>query len=187
MNLKTIRQIKEKIKNECYNLGNIDPWFYDKHLLAVEKNANFLLKKLPQADREIVLLGVWLHDTQRVRGIRGDHQKIGAIEAKKIMLEYGYSSDKIKRVQAVILSHSCDNLMPKTLEGKILATADAMTHYVNDFYLQIATTGQRNLVEFKAWALEKLNRDYNKKIFFPFAKKEIRERHLILMKLFTMK
>ena len=46
MNLKTIRQIKEKIKNECYNLGNIDPWFYDKHLLAVEKNANFLLKKL---------------------------------------------------------------------------------------------------------------------------------------------
>ena len=103
------------------------------------------------------------------------------------MLEYGYSSDKIKRVQAVILSHSCDNLMPKTLEGKILATADAMTHYVNDFYLQIATTGQRNLVEFKAWALEKLNRDYNKKIFFPFAKKEIRERHLILMKLFTMK
>ena len=187
MSLKNIKQIKEKIKNECYNLGHIDSWFYDKHLLAVEKYANFLLTKLPKADKEIVLLGVWLHDTQRVRGIKGDHQKIGAIEAKKIMLEYDYSLDKIKKVQDIILSHSCDGLMPKTLEGKILATADAMTHYVNDFYLQIATTGQRSLSEFKEWALEKLNRDYNKKIFFPFAKKEIKERHLILMKLFTMK
>lgn len=187
MSLKTVKQIKEKIKNECYNLKHIGSWFYDKHLLAVEKYANFLLKKLPKADKEIVLLGVWLHDTQRVRGIKGDHQKIGAIEAKKIMLEYGYSPDKIKKVQDIILSHACDSLMPKTLEGKILATADAMASYINDFYLQIATTGQRNLAEFKEWALEKLNRNYNKKIFFPFAKKEIEERHLTLMKLFTMK
>jgi len=187
MSLTTVKQIKEKIKNECYDLGHIDSWFYNDHLLAVEKYANFLLKKLPQADKEIVLLGVWLHDTQRVRGIKGDHQKIGAIEAKKIMLEYGYLPDKIKKVQNIILSHSCNNLIPKTLEGKILATADAMTHYVNDFYLQIAVTGQRNLHDFKIWALEKLERDYNKKIFFPFAKKEIKDRHALLMKLLTMK
>jgi HD superfamily phosphodiesterase len=187
MSLKTVKQIKEKVKNECYNLGHIDSWFYDKHLLAVEKYANFLLKKLPKANSEIVLLGVWLHDTQRVRGIKGNHQKAGAIEAKKIMLEYGYSSDMIKKVQNIILTHSCDSSMPTTLEGKILATADAMTHYVNDFYLQIATTGQRSLTDFKLWALEKLNRDFNKKIFFSFAKKEIKDRHAVLMKLFTMK
>lgn len=187
MTIKTVKKIKEKIKNECYNLGHIDSWFYDKHLLAVEKYAYFLLKKLPKANEEIVLLGVWLHDTQRVRGIKGDHQKEGAVEAKKIMLEYGYTADIIKKVQDIIFTHSCDSVIPATLEGKILATADAMTHYINDFYLQIATTGQRNLKDFKIWALEKLNRDYNKKIFFPFAKKEIKERHAILMKLFTMK
>ncbi|MFA5155267.1 MAG: HD domain-containing protein [Patescibacteria group bacterium] len=187
MTLKTIKQIKNKVKNECYNLGRINPWFYDRHLLAVEKYANFLLSRLPKADRELVLLGVWLHDIQRVRGIKGDHQKIGASEAKKIMKEYGYPPDKIKKVQDIILSHSCDRLMPRTLEGKILATADAMTHYVNDFYLQIAVTGWDSLAKFKAWALEKLDRDYNKKIFFPFAKKEIRVRHAILMKLLTMK
>ena len=187
MSLKTVKQIKEKIKNECYNLGHIDSWFYDKHLLAVEKYANFLLKKLPKANREIVLLGVWLHDTQRVRGIKGDHQKMGAVEARKIMQEYGYSAAIIKKVQSIILTHSCNRSKPITLEGKILATADAMTHYVNDFYLQIAITRRRSLKVFKLWALEKLNRDYNKKIFFPFAKKEIKERHTILMKLFTMK
>jgi HD superfamily phosphodiesterase len=187
MSIKTVKQIKQKIKNECYNLGHIDSWFYDKHLLAVEKYAYFLLKKLSKANEEIVMLGVWLHDTQRVRGIKGDHQKVGAIESEKIMLEYGYSADVIKKVKNIILTHSCNSVIPTTLEGKILATADAMTHYVNDFYLQIAVTRQRSLKDFKIWALEKLNRDYNKRIFFPFAKKEIKERHAILMKLFTMK
>jgi HD superfamily phosphodiesterase len=187
MSLKTVERIKTKIKNECHNLGRIEPWFYNSHLLAVEKYSQFLLKKLPQADKEVVLLGVWLHDTQRVRGIKGDHEKVGAAQAKKIMLEYGYSLKTIKKVQNIILTHTCSKTQPVTLEGKILATADAMTHYVNDFYLLIATTGQRNLKDFKAWALEKLNRDYKKKIFFPFAKKEIKDRHAILMRLFTMK
>jgi hypothetical protein len=103
------------------------------------------------------------------------------------MLEYGYSSDIIKKVMDVILSHSCENLIPTTLEGKILANADAMAHYSNNFYLQIAVLGQRSLEELKIWALEKLARDYNKRMFFPFAKKEIKKKHDILMQLFTMK
>ncbi len=103
------------------------------------------------------------------------------------MLEYGYSSAMIKKVQNIILTHSCGKNKPKTLEGKILATADAMAHYINDFYLQIATTGRRNTTDFKLWALEKLNRDYHKKIFFPWAKEKIKARHELLMKLFTMK
>jgi len=187
MSYKTIKKIKEKIKNECYNLRHIEPWFYTEHLLAVEKYANFLLKKLPRANKELVLLGVWLHDTQIVRGKRGDHQKEGANEAGKIMREYGYANDMIKKVQSIILTHSCDKDIPATLEGKILATADAMTHYVNDFYLRIATAGQRDLKGFKLWALEKLQRDYNKKIFFSFAKEKIKDRHFLLMKLFKMK
>lgn len=186
MSIKIIKQIKEKIKDECYRINHLD-WFYDNHLLAVEKSANFLLKKLPKADKEIVLLGVWLHDIQRVRKIKGDHQKKGAVEAEKVMLEYGYSPDIIKKVQDIILSHSCENLIPSTLEGRILANADAMAHYSNNFYLQIAVLGQRSLEELKIWALEKLARDYNKRMFFPFAKKEIKKRHDILMQLFTMK
>jgi hypothetical protein len=78
-------------------------------------------------------------------------------------------------------------LLPKTLEGKILASADAMSHYINDFYLIISATGDRSLAEFKKWALEKLDRDYNKKIFFPFAKKMIKKRHDTLKEIFTMK
>ncbi len=183
-----INQIKNLVKDECFNLGFVNTWFYSVHLLGVEKFAKELLKKLPKADKEIVLLGVWLHDLQRVRGIKGNHAKIGAIEAGKVMKEFEYSDRTIKCVKEMILAHTCSTrLMPKTLEGKILASADAMSHYVNDFYLTVATTGERDLVGFKKWALEKLDRDYNKKIFFDFAKKMIEKRHRILKEVFTMK
>jgi len=182
-----ITQIKNLVKNECLTLGYIDKWFYNVHLLGVEKFAKELLKKLPKADKEIVLLGVWLHDLQRVRGIKDNHVKIGAIEAEKVMKQFGYSEKTIKHVKEMILAHSCDTrLMPKSLEGKILASADAMSHYINDFYLTIASTGQRDLAGFKKWALEKLDRDYNKKIFFDFAKKMIEKRHKVLEGVFTM-
>jgi HD superfamily phosphodiesterase len=180
-------KIKKYIKNECIKSNFIENWFFDIHLLGVEKFAKYLLKKLPKADKEIVLLGVWLHDLQRIRGIKGNHAKIGARESEKVLNKFNYSKEIIKNVKEIILTHPCNTkLKPKTLEGKILASADAMSHYINDFYLVIATTEKRDLKNFKKWALEKLNRDYNKKIFFDFAKKEIRERHNLLKKFFTM-
>ena len=180
--------IKRKIKEECINSKFIGSWFYDAHLLGVEKFAKFLVNKLPRADKEEVFLGVWLHDLQRIRGIKGDHAKIGAKEAGGVMKEFGYQEKTIKNVKKIILAHCCDTkLRPKTLESKILASADAMSHYINDFYLIIATTGQRDVKNFRKWALEKLDRDYNNKIFFDFAKKEIRERHNLLKKVFTMR
>ncbi len=185
---KKINEIKNLVKDECSNLGFIDDWFYSVHLLGVEKFAKELLKKLPEADEEIVFLGVWLHDLQRVRGIKGDHARMGAIEAEKVMKQFKYPERAIELVKEIILAHSCNNeLMPKTLEGKILASADAMSHYINDFYLTIATTRERDLKSFKEWALEKLDRDYNKKIFFDFAKKMIEKRHKILQEVMTMK
>ncbi|MFZ5365465.1 MAG: HD domain-containing protein [Patescibacteria group bacterium] len=142
---------------------------------------------MPKADKEIVMLGVWLHDLQYIHGIKGDHGKVGAAEAVKVMKRYNYPAKTIEQVKEIILSHSCDTgPMPKTLEGKILASADAMSHYINDFYFAIAVTGERDLKTFKKWALKKLDKDYNKKIFFGFAKKMIAGRHQTLMDVFKM-
>lgn len=186
--LRKINKIKNLIKKECFRLGFVENWFYNTHLLGVEKFAEELLRKLPKANKEIVMLGVWLHDLQRIRILKGEHAKIGAIEAEKIMRQFKYSEKIIKHVRKIILAHSCNaKLMPKTIEGKILASADAMSHCINDFYLIIAITGQRDIIDFKKWALEKLDRDYNKKIFFDFAKKMIEKRYKILKEVFTMK
>lgn len=183
-----ILEIKKIIKKECETLGFTNDWFYDTHLLAVEKFAKKLLKKLPKADKEIVMLGVWLHDIQRIRGIEGDHAKIGAREAGKVMKKFDYNKNKTKLVKKIILTHCCNTkLMPETIEGKILASADAMSHYTNNFYLKVAISGDKNFQDYKKWALEKLNRDYNEKIYFNFAKKIIKKNHNILMSLFSIK
>lgn len=182
-----IKDIKRLIKKECENLEFAPLWFYDKHLLQVEKLSKQLLEKLPKADEEVVMLGVWLHDLQRIRGLKGDHQKIGANEAEKVMKNFGYDKDVIFQVKEAIMTHSCSSEMPRSLEAKILATADGMSHYYNDFFLQIAVTGQRDLKEYKEWVLEKLDRNYNKKIQFEFAKKMIKGRHDLYKKMFTLK
>ena len=41
--------------------------------------------------------------------------------------------------------------------------------------------------EFKGWLKEKLNRNYNKKLYFASAKKKIKERHDLFVKLISMK
>ncbi|MFH1427129.1 MAG: HD domain-containing protein [Patescibacteria group bacterium] len=183
-----IRTIKKLIGKDCKTLEFVESWFYNVHLLGVERFAIYLLKKIPKADKEIVMLGVWLHDLQRIRGIKGNHAKIGAREGEKVMKEFGYKKEKIKKVKEVILSHRCNaSSMPRSLEAKILSSADAMSHYINDFYLYVAITGQRNLEDYKKWALEKVTRDYNKKIYFSFAKKIIKKRHDALEYIFKMK
>jgi len=165
-----INQIKKIIQQECKNSKDnfIRDYFFAKHLLAVEKFAKKLLRHFPQANDEIVMLGVWLHDLQRIRSIKGDHQKMGAKEAEKVMREFKYDKKIINKVKNIILTHNAyGGNIPKTLEGKILACADAMTHYYNDFFLDYFKNKNVSLSEFKNWSLEKLNRNYSKKIVNP--------------------
>jgi len=181
-----IYTIKKQIQKECEQDKIMKGWWFEAHLLGVEKFAKELLRKFPKADKEVVMLGVWLHDLQRIHRIKGDHEKIGAREAVKVMKEYGYDPKTIRGVEDIILAHSCEKRMPSSLEGKILATADGMSHYYNDFFLKIAVLGQRDAKEYKKWLAEKLDRNYNRKLFFPFAKKKIKSRHELFKKLITM-
>lgn len=103
------------------------------------------------------------------------------------MKQFGYDQDIIKKVQNIILTHSCDKKMPETIEGRVLSSADAMAHYTGDFFLRIAVSGDRNVEEYKEWALEKINRNYNKKILFDFAKEKIRGRHEVILRFLNHK
>ena len=179
---KNIGDIKAFVKNECATLGHVSDWFFSVHLEAVEQWAEWLLERVPEADKEIVRLSVWLHDTQHYRGVKGDHEQIGAQEAEKILREFKYDEVTIKKVREIILTHSCEERMPTSIEGRVLAAADGMAHYTNNFYLYIACTGQRTVEQYKTWALEKLDRDMNVKISFDFAKEEMKPMHDALIK-----
>lgn len=179
-----ITRIKNLIKQECEKNSLKD--FYEHHLLGVEKNAQELLSRLPKANKEVVMLGVWLHDMQLVRKLKGNHEELGAKEAEKILKEFQFSPETITLVKDIILTHMCKKRIPTTLEARTLATADAMSQYSSDWVISVAMDDGFRLSEFKQFMIEKLEHNYNHRIFFSFAKKMIKKRHEALMYVLTM-
>lgn len=180
---KKINEIKNFIKKECEKNSLND--FYEHHLLGVEKNALELLSRLPKADKELVMLGVWLHDLQRIRKLKGDHEGIGAQEAQKVMEQFRYSPEMTTLVRDMILTHMCNEHIPTTLEARTLATADALSQYNSDWIINVAISDGMKLKEYKKFMIEKLEHNYDKRIFFNFAKKMIQTKHDAWMTILT--
>lgn len=182
-------QVKEIINRECSKEA-VPSWFYDQHLLVVEKYAKWLLAYFPQADRKAVMLAVWLHDAQRIYIMEGDHAEAGAKKAEEILLSLGELDEStIDIVVDAIRRHRCNNssMMPGSIEAKILATADAMAHFNVEFYINIALMGEKSLEKYLSWATEKLERDFCLKIQFPFAKDQIRENYWVIKKFLQLR
>jgi len=179
-----LSRIKSLIKKECEKNGLAS--FYEHHLMAVEKNAQELLSRLPKADKETVMLGVWLHGLKKVRKLKGDPEEVGSREAEKVLKEFQYPPETITLVKDIIMTHRCKKHIPTTLEARALATADAMSQYSSDWVLNYAMTEGMSLAEFKKFMIEKLEHNYNHRIFFSFAKKLIQKRHEALMYVLTM-
>lgn len=102
---------------------------YQYHIRRVEINAMMLAKQLG-ANLEVVRLAALLHDIGRlVQGTSEKHHLTGPPIAAKILRECGYPAQIIEPVYLCILNHRCEqSYIPNTLEEKIIAVADAMSH-----------------------------------------------------------
>lgn len=165
-------------------------WLVGVHLEKVKGNAEWLLERLPEADRDVVMLGVWLHDVIYFIDFskQDKHAELGADLAMEMMRKVDMPEDIVDKVDDMIRNHSCKGTMPRFLEGKILATADAMSHFSPDFFLSLAIYDHSWVVsKFKKFALDKLERDFNgNKIFFDFAKEKVTENYHKLKAFFEM-
>lgn len=171
--------LREKVIKEAKETTQIGDWFLSKHLMEVERFANLLCDKHPDADRDIVGFGVWFHDIGRLRGQDEGHDVYGAEEAKRVLIKEGVDTDKIKRVYEVCRSHGCKDVKPESLEAKILATADAMSHFTHSFYFRLFQYYKDELTfeEIKDKILQKLERDFNDKIAFDEGRDEVRKQY----------
>lgn len=166
-------------------------WFLDVHIFKVMQNAEWLCERFPEADKDLIRALVWLHDIVYFTDISkiDVHAGLGAVKAKEMMAAIGIDDPEAEIVFEAIACHSCKgDKLPTSLEGKILATADAMAHFSPDFYLSLLIDGKQEkqtVAEFKQYALQKLERDFNgKKIFFDFAREKIRSSYEIMKKFF---
>jgi len=185
-NSERLSTIRALVYNEC-QANKMLQWFWNSHLSIVEQYAQELTME-QNANAEVVLLGVYLHDIARIRG-KGEeeHDLAGAPIAEEIMKKFSYDGQIIQRVKGVILTHRCGERKPESLEEKILATADAMSHFRGDFYLPLIWHHYPNdkLGEVIRFILDKMERDFHDKIFFEGARAKIKPDYEALKRVFS--
>jgi tellurite resistance protein len=95
---------------------------------------------------------------------------------KKILMDKGFNKKLIQLVCNACMAHRCKDYKQKSLEGKILAMADAMSHFSKGFYLRIFQNFCKEIDYEKAKEkmIKKIERDYKEKLFFKEAKEIIK-------------
>lgn len=195
MDTNRIRKLEEKIKDlhlhpkqNSHSLTKRDMvetfsifWFL--HLKPVIDYSKELAKKY-NANLEIVWLSAVLHDLARLDDLE-PHDEISSERAYDMLLEEGFSKEVAEEVKKTILTHRCKKYKPETLEQKILeqkilATADAMSHFKPPFYFWFSSISSKPLKEQLEGSLQKLERDYNEKIFFEDERKLVKKEYEVL-------
>lgn len=165
-------------------------WFYDLHQLEVVKSAGLLLEKYPKADKDIIILSCWLHDIKHfmangekeIEAIKPNHHIEGAVEARKILNQYNLPEEKIGKVCKCIERHrNRPGYEPVSIEEKIVASADALSHFYSVFFLTFfkvhPSTDLNTMVDMEK---EKIERDWRDVNILPEAGKIAEMRYMTL-------
>jgi putative nucleotidyltransferase with HDIG domain len=165
-------------------------WLADHHVFVVADNATELAKRFG-ANEELSRAAALLHDIADAKMSRfaENHEETSLQMARELMQQAGFSANDIELVvEDAVRYHSCrDGHIPSSLEGKILATADAMAHFQTDFYVYFTWARGKStpLHEVKALVLKKLEKDFNNKILFDEVKEECSKDYKWLKTLFS--
>lgn len=185
---KVYKQVSELYQNSEKFMAR---WLWQNHVQIVAQNALELAAR-HSANADYVYAGALLHDLADIWMERTDagFEAMSRSEAEKILKKSGFDNSEIAMILGqVIEPHSCyPGNMPQTLEGKILATADAFAHINTTFYYDFKKMGYPKNVQpedFKKWVQAKLERDYHLKIFCDEERKFAEANYLKLKKDFA--
>ena len=164
-------------------------WGYQNHVLVAAKFAQELALRF-SGSVENCVAGALVHDiadTEMERGQDG-HQKRSLQLGRSMLLEAGFSDKQSSKiVDEVAAPHSCKkSLLPETLDGKIFATADALAHLSNDFFVYLCWARRdKRYEDYRRWAAKKIEKAYHRKIFFDEIRAEWDARYHFLKGLFA--
>ena len=121
--------VLDSIKNEIIKIMDNDPAHDFDHIMRVYTNAKKIVKE-EKADEKLVLSAALLHDivSYPKSSKRSKFSSIDSAKKSKIILKkYGFSKEEIIIISDAIVEHSfSQNMVPQTLEGKILQDADRL-------------------------------------------------------------
>lgn len=184
-------QVKELYESKQAGRDKIADWIYEGHVLIVADYAKQLCQEFG-GNPDLAVAGALMHDIGDAVMSRfaEDFNEQSYQIARDFMAKAGYSSEDADFViTEVITPHSCHKgeRQPEDVNGKILATADAMAHLCTDAYLywcwnHMFRSG--TLEEYKAGARKKLDRDFNEKIQWDSVRDRVRPEYDALVSVF---
>jgi len=158
-------------------------WLYANHVFLVADRAGELGNRYG-AKMDLAMAAGMLHDIADAVMSRFDpkHEEEGLKIARNFLETAGFTNDEIAFiVDDAIRFHGCHGgNSPKFLEGKVMATADALVHLKSDFYKHAFESMklQKTDEQIRDWALPKIERDFNDKIQFDEIRESIRTEYL---------
>lgn len=165
-------------------------WLYENHIFVVAGYAEKLADRF-HANKELAMAAGMLHDIADAVMARENpqHEVESLVIARRLLKESDFTEEEIKTVvDDAIRFHGCHgDDMPQTMEGKVMATTDALAHLSTDFYDHALEVFQKesSMEEITSWALPKIERDYRKKIFFDEVREEATDDYERVKRLFT--
>lgn len=174
--------VKQQYEKADPNRDRWSDWMYQNHVLDVADYAEKLAVRF-NASPDLCRAAALLHDIADSEMPREDplnHEK-SIRKAKKLLEESDFSESESEDILSDALPfHSCHgDERPKTLVGKVLATADALSHLNSNFYEYFADvlSGERSEEESRRSARIRLDRDFKNKIAFDEIRKEVKEKY----------
>lgn len=170
-----IKLLKDKITLLASNKEFIHhKWFIKWHLEIVENFSLELCEIYKEADKDLVLLIVWLHDYSKIIDFVNEHNSSVLRKSKPMLTEIGFDQEFIEKTYEYIdifENKMIVDLSFAPLEVKIVSSADAASHMVGPFYsLYWYENSQLSIDDLLRANIKKLEKDWNRKIVLPEVK-----------------
>jgi hypothetical protein len=159
-------------------------WYIDYHMLIVEQIARELLFSYPEADKELVMVLVWLHDYGKILSFEDD-KSATLREGRAKLDELGYPAAFIDKAidYASIIDRKLElDLAGAPIEVRIVSSADGCSHLVGPFMaIYMRDYATKSLDELLTDNSNKAVKDWTRKIVLPEARKAFESRYAMSM------